>query len=463
MDSLFRSTVFGMAVKRLVYVALVILLAGCLARTRSELVRGNNPRHEAARLGDPNYDVVAYAELCKSELGIEAPLPDMNCLDGVEIPVTINGQRVLDKDFPALESGRGGCDRAQWLDGECWTYDLIQRIEIQPDVEAVLNCRQKLYTSALSKEERIDAYESTVARNAPAAERVRSWRAIFEFDDLGLILRNRNTGKTCFFTFFGKLDPKDPEKSYSFYGGWIPAPDQNTLASRDEVFDRLPEPKPPEEYLERMWHRGPRGAPGGRANMFFTPAATAAGQCVSCHNHGAFKHSPYVDQAYADGERIVPSNDRDIPYFPVGDAFQKPLDDKPMLEIDTDPVDGQPQGCTVCHRLTTGSVGAQTRLDWAIGEDVPHPSYFARQFPRHAWMPFGHGVDSKEDYHRAFEPMAEAIRCCAKSPNAIGCRFRAIGPTEAEVKLDARGLLSEEAWLRGSDSSIPACVPPPSG
>ena len=64
---------------------------------------------------------------------------------------------------------------------------------------------------------------------------MRSWRAIFEFDDLGLILRNRNTGKTCFFTFFGKLDPKNPAKSYSFYGGWIPAPDRNSLAPRDEV------------------------------------------------------------------------------------------------------------------------------------------------------------------------------------------------------------------------------------
>ena len=65
-----------MVVKVLVYVALLILLAGCLAQTRSELVDGNNPRHEAARLGDPNHDVVAYAELCKSELGIEAPIPD---------------------------------------------------------------------------------------------------------------------------------------------------------------------------------------------------------------------------------------------------------------------------------------------------------------------------------------------------------------------------------------------------
>ena len=93
-----------MVAKKLACVALVVLsarlLAGCLAGTRSDLVRGENPRHEYALVGAPGHDVVAYAEFCKRELGIEVPLPDMNCLDGVEIPVTINGQPIRDKDFP---------------------------------------------------------------------------------------------------------------------------------------------------------------------------------------------------------------------------------------------------------------------------------------------------------------------------------------------------------------------------
>jgi hypothetical protein len=443
---------------------LLAALASCHASARRdyraqahrppEALQGLEP---AARVEE---DVVAYAELCKRELGIEEPLPDLNCLAGVEVPITVNGQQVTERDFRALAEGRAGCDRAQWLDGKCWTYDLVQRVSIGEDVEAVLNCRQKLFTNVLSPEERIREYAEAVERNAPSDELLRLWRLIFEFDDLGLILRNRRSGKTCFFTFFGKLDFENPERSYSYYGGWIPAPDKETVASRDDIFQRLPDPKPPEGYPERMWNRGPRGALGGRNNMFFTPKATAAGQCVSCHDHGAFKHSPFIDQAFVDGERVVPSNDRDVAYLPVGRPFQDIFREARIVEIDTEPVGSDAQTCTACHRVTTGGEGAIKRREWATGEDIPQPSYLARRLPLRAWMPLEHGIASTSDYNRDLGPMIAAIRCCEKTPNAVGCRFRPIGPTEADVKLDARGLLSEDSWVRGSDATVPACVAP---
>jgi len=448
---------------RSTFILVLVSLAGCHASARRYRTQAHRPP-EALRGLDPaarvEEDVVAYAELCKQELGIEEPLPDMSCLAGVEVPITINGQEVNERDFRALAEGRGGCDRSQWLDGKCWTYDLVQRVEINDEVEAVLNCRQKLFTSVLSPEERKLEYTKAVERNAPPEEILRLWRLIFEFDDLGFILRNRRSGKTCFFTFFGKLDFERPGRSYAFYGGWIPAPDQETLASRDEIFRGLPEPKPPEGYPERMWNRGPRGALGGRANMFFNPKATAEGQCVSCHAHGAFKHSPFIDQAFVDGVRVVPSNDRDVPYLPVGRPFQDSFRKAQIKEIDTEPVFGEAQTCTACHGLTTGGEGASKRLYWAIGEEIPQPSYVARRFPFQAWMPLEHGLESKDHYHRDLGPMIEAIRCCEKTPTAVGCRFRPIGPTEADVKLDSRGLLAADAWMSGSDVSVPACVPP---
>jgi hypothetical protein len=435
------------------------LLAGC-AGARSDITGSGNPTSSAAPIDPTEADIVAYADLCKRELGIDEPLPDMNCLAGVEVPITINGREISEKDFRSLASRKGGCDRSQWLDGECWTYDFIQRIEIDDDVEAVLNCRQKLYTSLLTPEERIREYESAVARNASFEERERLWRLIFEFDDLGLILRNRKSGKTCFFTFFGKLSFKDRERSYAYYGGWIPAPDREVTESREEIYAKLPEPKPPEGYPERMWNRGPRGGPTGRPNMFFTPVATAKGQCTSCHNHGAFKHSPFIDQAFHGTERIVPSNDRDVPYLPVGRSHQEVFRKARIVEIDTDPVGGESQTCTSCHRLTTGGRGAHDRLEWAIGDDVPQPSHVTRRFPLNAWMPFEHGLGSKDEYHRAYGPMIEALLCCASTPDAIGCRSRPIGPTETDVRLDARGFLSEDSWVSGANSSVPACVPP---
>jgi hypothetical protein len=446
---------------------LLALLAGCLAGRRQDYRKqGHQPLaalealDAEARLEE---DVVAYAELCKQELGIEGALPDMNCASGVEVPITVNGQTLSETDFRTLASGHGGCDRSQWLNGECWTYDIIQRVEIGEDVEAVLNCRQKLFTNTLSFEERKDEYAKALARKAPPEEIVRLFRLVYEFDDLGLILRNTRSGKTCFFTFFGKLDFEKPEKSYSFYGGWIPAPDRKADLLRDEIYRLLPEPKPPAEYPERMWSRGPRGAPGARPNMFFTPKATAAGGCVSCHSHGAFKHSPFIDQVFQNGERVVPSNDRDLPYLPVGRPFQETFREARVIEIDTDPVGGEAQACTMCHRLTTGSKEATKRIDWALGEDVPEPSYLARRLPLQVWMPFEHSFSSKDEYHRNLGPMIEAIRCCEKTPNAIGCRVRALGPTEADVKLDARGLLTADSWVAGSDTSVRACVPSATG
>jgi hypothetical protein len=442
--------------------AIVLALTGCLGgrsyvrEGQAHLPKGAlEALDREARLEE---DVVAYAELCKQELGIEGPLPDMNCLDGVEVPITVNGAPLDENAFRALAAGHGGCDRAQWLNGECWTYDIIQRVEIGEDVEAVLNCRQKLFTSNLSSEERRREYERAVARAASPEERVRLFRLLFEFDDLGLILRNRRSGKTCFFTFFGKLDFERPRNSYSFYGGWIPAPDRKDDLSRDEVHRLLPEPKPPAEYPESMWNRGPRGALGGKPNMFFTPRATSEGECVLCHNHGAFKHSPFIDQAYQNGDRVVPSNERDLPYLPVGRSFQESFRKARIAEIDTEPVAGERQACTACHRLTTGGKDADERRDWAVGEDVPKPSYLAGRLPLRAWMPFEHAFLSNEEYRRNLEGMIEAVRCCEKTPNAMGCRTRSIGPTEADVNRDESGLLTTDSWVSGSDRSVPACV-----
>jgi hypothetical protein len=443
-------------------VIVALALSGCLAG-RDYRRHGHQPLEAIEALDAEtrlDEDVVAYAELCKEELGIEGPLPDMSCLDGVEVPITVNGAALDETAFRSLAAGHGGCDRAQWLDGECWTYDIIQRVAMSDDVEAVLNCRQKLFTSTLSPEERRREYEKALARNAPQQELVRLFRLLSEFDDLGLILRNRRSGKTCFFTFFGKLDFDKPERSYSFYGGWIPAPDRKDTLSKEEVYRRLPEPKPPEGYPERMWNRGPRGAPGGKPNMFFTPKATAEGECVSCHNHGGFKHSPFIDQAFQGGDRVVPSNDRDLPYLPVGRPFQESFRKTGIVEIDTEPVGGEAQTCTACHRLTTGGKEADKRREWAIGDDVPKPSYLVGKFPLKAWMPLEHPFSSKDDYHQGIGRMIEALRCCEKTPNAVGCRSRALGPRETDVKRDARGLLTADSWVSGADASVPACVVP---
>ncbi len=429
-------------------VLVLVWLAGCQAGTRREAryrAQVHRPADELQTLpaeARVEEDIVAYAELCKQELGIVEPLPDMSCLAGVEVPITVNGQKVTEREFRALAEGRGGCDRSQWLDGKCWTYDFLQRVDVGEDVEAVLNCRQKLFTSILTPEERVREYERAVESNASLEERLRLYRLIFEFDDLGLILRNKRSGKTCFFTFFGKLDFERPDRSYAYYGGWIPAPDRKVVATKEEIYDRLPEPKPPEGYPERMWNRGPRGAPGGLNNMFFTPEGDRRGtvrelprsrsvQAQSVHRSGV--RGRRAGRAVERSRRALSARREAFSGFvPEGAG-------------DGDRYRARRWRGAGVHRVPPPHDrrrGRVKRQDWAVGEEVPQPSYVARRFP-------SSGLDAVRARHRfrgrlssGLGPMIEALRCCEKNPKAVGCRSRSIGPTEADVKLDSGGLLA---------------------
>src|SRR5687767_2179628 len=99
---------------------------------------------DATVLANADEDVVAYAELCKRELGITQPLPAMSCLAGTEIPITVDGRPLDATNYSHLSET--GCDAPQWLGQSCHNYDHIQKIDVgNPDVEAVLNCRQKYF------------------------------------------------------------------------------------------------------------------------------------------------------------------------------------------------------------------------------------------------------------------------------------------------------------------------------
>ncbi len=438
--------------------ALASALAACSVPSSDDETQGPHGMDETAIDGVDDdlvdRDVVAYAEQCKAELGITEPLPDLSCTDGqlaadgsswdssrrTEIPITIGNVPVDASTYPqAIDQG---CDRAHWLEQRCWTYDLIQRVDIKPEVEAVLNCRQKYRTNALGIAARKAAYEA-----APAGEKVAAFKRVFEFDDLGYILRNKNTGKSCFFTSFG----------VSFYGGWIPAPDRRSVPSREEIYARLPEPKPPAAYDERQWNRGPRGHAELPQNMFFTPSATAGGGCIGCHNQGAFKHSPFVDQAMAPSVgRIVPANDRTKPYLLVGRAFKQSFRDFGIKEVDTGA--GGENTCVGCHRMDSSRGGATTIAEWAVGVDPPAMSEWASQWPQRAWMKPGHRKTSEAAYREAYGNDIDTIMCCMRTPDARGCRSRVIGPAARDVKLTSDGSLDLAGWSAASSTATASCA-----
>jgi hypothetical protein len=385
------------------------LLAFCKeVDTAEEIERGDQAQTADAAPPappDPDEDVVAYAELCKAELGITQPLPAMSCLAGTEVPITIDGQPLTEENYATVQEK--GCDKPQWLSSACHNYDFVQRIDVgNPDVDAILNCRQKYFTNALGKDARRSAVEA-----APSAEKIDKYKLYTEFNDLGFILRNKKTGKSCFFTIFGQ----------TFNGAWLAPPDQKRLPPASNVLSAL-EARPPAGYPEESWYRDARAT-------YLTPRSTSNGGCIGCHDLGAFKHSPFIDQV-----GIVPtSNSKTAPYLLVGKVFQEAFRSRGLIDVTSEPVEGSPQRCTGCHRMTAGGNTCNHFLPWATGNDGAPRHESARKYPDAAWMPLGHGMQSAEEYEAKFGKHIAAMKCCCEKPNAKGCKTRRFGPTTEEI------------------------------
>ena len=168
-------------------------------------------------------DISKYAELCRAELGfVGVPIAPLNCLDGGEVALQIDGMEPTDEQYKLLSEGKLGCDNPSWLlAAGCLNYNFVSHRSITEDVDLALVCRSRYYTTAKNRQAREAAYKVS----SSAAD----FKALYYFDSLGMIVSNKKTGKTC---FFDQVDP--------VYGGFIPFPDRIKPPSLEE----LPYPKP---------------------------------------------------------------------------------------------------------------------------------------------------------------------------------------------------------------------------
>lgn len=352
---------------------------------------------------DTANDVLDYARLCKQELGMPAEVQaPYNCLDGKEVPVTIEGSPLDASNYAKLSAGRVGCDKPSWLgDPPCANYAFVQKRQITPDVEAMLLCRMRGFGRFESKDARRQILEAT-----PNAANFRSY---FEFDSLGLIWTNRKTGKTCFFDVVTKA-----------YGGRVASPDDKNFP---ELSD-LPDPKPPRELSagtagEALWKRNARG-------IWKRPAdVVLADNCVRCHDTGAYKGSPWIEQVLD-----VPANPPDVPYTVVGKVFDPWKTRFPLFAISTTPVTlssgaTEPQVCTSCHRIgsqatCTAQLAYSVGLEFSNTPTTTHGALFAER----TWMP--PGSTDEAQWKAKYERHIAKLRCCCASPNARGCTRQSI-------------------------------------
>ncbi|MDP6945902.1 MAG: hypothetical protein QF464_17260, partial [Myxococcota bacterium] len=348
-------------------------------------------------------DIVVYTELCKAALGIEdVTLPPMNCLDGVEIPLTVGGLPPDEATYEALTRGEIGCDSPSWFTGhDCENGSVIQTLDLSEDVEAILLCRMRSYTGLQTRQQRRIAYEEE-----PTLE---AYRSLFTFDSVGMIWTHKETGVTCFF-----------ERTAELYGGYVAAPDDPSLPEAED----LPDPAPPSAFLSdeeqlAWWRRGAREA--------WAPpiVVTIAGRCIGCHDGGPFIRTPWLQDL-----EIVPPHDPGRPYRAVAAGADILV---PPVAISTAALPGPdgletPQICTGCHRIGAYRSCREavpyytaTTVPPGLHDDGVSFRALARMPPpSDAWE----ALDDDALAHawdEAFGAHVAMLQCCCDNPNALGC------------------------------------------
>lgn len=368
-----------------------------------------------------NEDISAYAAMCRHELGFDdVVIPPMNCLDGTEIPTLIDGKPPTADQYQRLAAGQLGCDQPSWLEGiGCVNYNFVLTRKLNDQVDLALICRSRNFSSVDNLASRRKIYE--------AKQDIDSFRRLYYFDSLGMIVANKKTGKTC---FFDQVDP--------VFGGFIPYPDRRTIPTADE----LPSPRPSDAIATNPVIQNDV--------LTVTPAKTwkkpfqtaRVDRCTICHDNGPWKHTPWLTDAVQ-----IPSNDKNIPYTALGPAFEYWRTTFEPTAVTTADVkvtasDGtvrsEPQLCTSCHRI--GREGTcRDMINFATGKANPGLLSETGKNPHlRRWMPpptkeaaLMNEADFVKDWEAKYKAHFDAMRRCCDDPRQEGCiqtRFGSANP-----------------------------------
>ena len=351
-------------------------------------------------------DISSYAEFCRQELGfVGVDIKPLNCLDGAEVPLQIEGKPPTDDQYQKLSKGEIGCDTPSWLEGVgCVNYNFVQYRAIAPDVDLVLICRSRSYTTSKDRAARVAAYQASSSAS--------DFRSLYYFDSLGMIATNKKTGKTCFF-----------DQVVAAYGGYIPFPDRRESPAMND----LPEPRPAgeaatnESIISEVINVTP-------AKTWKKPFQTARlDRCTICHDSGPWKHTPWLP-ASAD----VPPNPRGVPMIPIGPIFEGWRSLHRPTAVTTAPVEvngkKEPQLCTSCHRIGFEET-CRNGIGFATGQkDIVKVSQLGQQARVKYWMP-PETADTKKlndhdfevDWQTRYKAHYDAMRRCCDNPGQDGC------------------------------------------
>ncbi|HUJ82438.1 MAG TPA: hypothetical protein VLW83_11190 [Candidatus Acidoferrales bacterium] len=194
------------------------------------------------------------------------------------------------------------------------------------------------------------------------------------FDEVDVISHNVHTGSTC----------------------WFQAQAGEPLAPNRGLFGtRVPSPEEP--IGKKFWN---------------TPAVTAKGNCVTCHDSDPFMYSPYIAQT-----RQLPADPFGKYANDIGAVFR--AWEKPSA------ISTRGNTCVGCHRIANLTTCRQTVRE-AVGIVTSRGSDdWARQYPNSHWMPPGNSMTEKQ-WDQIYSASVQKIFACCANPKAPECEITPI-------------------------------------
>nr|WP_305908705.1 hypothetical protein [Methylomarinum sp. Ch1-1]MDP4521557.1 hypothetical protein [Methylomarinum sp. Ch1-1] len=225
----------------------------------------------------------------------------------------------------------------------------------------------------------------------------------------------------------------------SAVAGFLPPLDK-PLPKKDDFLARFdPEQaRPPKDFPEQLWYRDANQA-------FKSPQETASAGCVACHNAHGVKYSPYINSKHGLPDIFSMAK---LPFLPVGEPFKDFFANADILQVTTDPIDGEQQLCTRCHNMTTSGTCGYS-IDIATDHPIGVLSAWLTTSSRNSWMP-PVNVDSA-----LVKKHVAAMKCCCQNPQARGCKTRKFGPTKADLP---EGFAEGKGWVSGQEPGLCAAV-----
>ena len=239
---------------------ILVTLAGCGATAKETAATSDSePAGVCVPGGTPKSMPATareYVEMCEPELGVP---PEMNCSDGVTVPITVDGVESTEL-LPEFS-----CDAPSLQNGDCVPGSTINRV--------IGRTRDGV--------ERPEVVWVQFCRSEPGWGDSSNWDNIFT--GAQMIGYNADTGATCYF-----------ELNVGSQGEWVGRDENNRASGLLPSFD---DPDFDEAFL------------------------AAPTQCVQCHQNDPFVHHPWIDGARLPSnpaEAVLPALAADAPYYVVG-------------------------------------------------------------------------------------------------------------------------------------------------